>query len=152
LISEEETIRAIKRRAKCVTAPGMDDISMQVIREILGEGIKMLTEIYNCCCNEEHFPEKWRRAMLVLIPKEMPVDLRNPKVRPIYLLDEVGKILETILVERIRGWMRENPKARWSKDQYGFSEEKSTTDALMVVYECIQRATSRGQGSDRSES
>lgn len=144
-ITEKETIKAIKRRAQSITAPGMDGISMQVVKEMPQEGIKTLTRIYNRCCDDEYFPKRWRRAMLVLIPKEMPVDQLNPKVRPICLLDEIGKILETILVDRIRAWMRDNPAARWSRDQYGFNEGTSTTDALMTVYNYIQEANSQGR-------
>lgn len=105
-ISELETMRAIKKRAESMTAPGLDGITMRVIREMLKEGIRTLVALYNRCCDEEYFPEIWTRAALVLIPKEMPVDPANPRVRSLCLLDETGKILETILVERIWEWMR----------------------------------------------
>lgn len=50
----------------------------------------------NICLSEGVFPEKWKRANLVLIPKEGKVsDSILPKVRPICLLDETGKTLES---------------------------------------------------------
>lgn len=105
----------------------------------------MLVDIYNWCCEEEYFPREWKRAGLVLIPKEVPLNLASPKVRPICLLDELGKVLETILVQRIKEWIGGHLESGWSEDQYGFSDGKSTVDALMTVHETIVEANSQGR-------
>lgn len=72
------------------------------------------------------------------------MDAGAPKVRPICLLSELGKILESILVDRIWSWMEDNPMARLSEDQFGFRRHRSTVDALTVVCDTIQDTNERG--------
>lgn len=60
-----------------------------------------------------------------------------PKVRPICLLDEVGKAFKRIIDDRIKGWMNRHPKARLSIHQYGFMEGRSTSDALIEVQNTV---------------
>lgn len=90
------------------------------------------------------FPGAWKRAKLALIPKGVAQDEGLPKIRPICLLDEIGKIFEYIIAERIKLWMKENPKARLSKSQYGFREGKSTCDVLLEVQRIVSKTTRDG--------
>lgn len=84
------------------------------------------------------------RAWLTLIPKGGVTDSGLPKVRPICLLPKMGKIFERILVGRLRTWMRENPDASLSEDQYGFCPGKSTCDALLRLRRTVERETGVG--------
>lgn len=53
------------------------------------------------CMRTTQFPDRWKRASLVLLPKEgKPAD--SPSAyRPICLLDELAKLLERIITQRI---------------------------------------------------
>lgn len=53
------------------------------------------------------FPKQWKRARLVLIPTGKTEDQKIPKARPICLIDDIGKGLERIIVERIEKWMED---------------------------------------------
>lgn len=145
-VSVNEITAIIRRKQGRNTAPGRDGIPLKAIGYLPEEGFGVLASLFTKCLEEGRFPKEWKRAILVLIPKQLPVDGDNPKVRPICLLDELGKILETVLVDRIWNWMEENPESQLAEDQYGFRRHRSTCDALSVVCADIQRVTGRGGG------
>ncbi|XP_014467253.1 PREDICTED: uncharacterized protein LOC106740579 [Dinoponera quadriceps] len=84
------------------------------------------------CLRVGVFPSRWKRAGLVLIPKEGRPPGSLSAYRPIYLLDEVGKLFERIIATRlVRHLSREGPDL--SDRQYGFIAGRSTVDAILHV-------------------
>lgn len=141
-----EVQEVIRRKGGKNAAPGRDGIRMRTLKAIPEGEVSTLVTCYNRCLREGRFPEQWKCVLLVLIPKELPLDMTNPKVRPICLLSEMGKIFEAIIVERLTAWMKEHPKAlKLSKSQFGFRRSKSTCDALMQVRSTIIEAEGRGE-------
>lgn len=94
-VDVEETARAIRSKAGKNTAPGSDGILMMAVRAIPRNGLEALSMLFTKCLQDGTFPKEWKQAKLVLIPKEWPIDESNPKVRPICLLGEIGKVFET---------------------------------------------------------
>lgn len=143
-----EVARVIKqaRKGGGDPAPGPDGIRLSVWRRVPQCMVERLAEMYSQCLREGYFPRRWKRARLFLLPKEgnTPGPGLMPKARPICLLDEVGKILERVLVRRLKTWMAEEEGADLSPNQYGFREGKSTTDALAAVVGTVRTATTRG--------
>lgn len=90
------------------------------------------------------FPERWKRAKLVLIPKETKANQELPKARPICLINDIGKGFKRILVERINRWM-EDKEGIISRNQYGFRKGRSTTDALLRVKEKVEEVMREGR-------
>ncbi|KMQ85988.1 reverse [Lasius niger] len=103
--------------------------------------IIQIGECFAMCMRNGEFPADWKRAKLVLIPKgdqqKEEKEDELPKVRPICLLDEIGKAFERIIDNRIKGWMSRHPEAQLSKHQYGFMEGRSTSDALIEVQNTV---------------
>lgn len=68
---------------------------------------EVLIKGFTRCLKQKIFPEEWKKALLVLIPKQgrtgNPTNL--PKVRPICLLSELGKTLERLIADRMKTWM-----------------------------------------------
>lgn len=64
------------------------------------------------CLRKSIFPTQWKVAKLALIPKGGSLDMDCPKVRPICLLNEAGKIFERVISERMIDWMENNPRAQ----------------------------------------
>lgn len=74
----------------------------------------MLTKMAECftkCLKEGVFPDVWKRAKLTLIPKIRVQDNGLHKVKPICLLDDLGKILKRIVVRRMHLWMKDHPES-----------------------------------------
>ncbi|KMQ90668.1 reverse [Lasius niger] len=106
--------------------------------------VDKLTDCFNSCLKKNVVFKKKERANLVLIPKENIDELGLPKVRPICLFDEVGKIFERVLAERILAWMRDNLQADLADNQFGFQKHRSTYDALIRMKELTSEAVREG--------
>lgn len=115
-----------------------------------GKMVEKVTEIMNKLLKQGIFPDKWKVAKLVLIPKGKQDEAEIPKARPICLIDDVGKYLEKIIVERIENWMDYMYKKGLAfraigKNQFGFRKNRSTIDALDKVKEVVEEARKDGE-------
>lgn len=106
----------IKNCKKTDSAPGPDGIKYLVWKKVSGITIAKLADCFTLCFKEGIFPDIWKIADLILIPKQDHT-LQNPKVRPICLLDTIGKIFEKIISLRINDWMTNNLGASLSVRQ-----------------------------------
>lgn len=138
-----ELLRAIKRGLKGNTAPGPDGLHKKVwalASRVLAEHIRQL---FNNCLKRGVFPSAWRRAKLVLLRKEGK-DVGSPSAyRPICLLDEVGKLFERVIANRLVQHLSQvGPNI--NRAQYGFREGLSTVDAIQRVRDLSDEVTSQG--------
>ncbi|KMQ88875.1 reverse transcriptase, partial [Lasius niger] len=133
LVYLSEIQRYMKKRTIANKAPGLDGFKATLWKRVPDCVLANVTACFNLCLNEGILPTKWKRAGLVLIPKEATPDEELPKVRPICLLDEVGKTLERVIACRMEEHMERNPCFGLSVNQFGFRKQRSTCDALNKV-------------------
>lgn len=92
---------------------------------------------------EGKFPPAWKEANIVLFPKGGKPRDQPSAYRPICLLDEVGKIFERIICDRLVWHLsREGPNL--NEDQYGFRAGRSTVDAIGRVRSVAGSVTKEG--------
>lgn len=148
-ISYAEVSALIKERNVKNAAPGPDGFRSTLWKRVPGCMIDKVTVCLNACLKEGIFPECWKRANLVLIPKESKGVVSDlPKVRPICLLDEIGKTFERIIADRLTDWLGENSDEDLSDNQFGFRRQRSTCDALVKVRTLTSDIVRKG-GRDR---
>jgi len=129
-ISGEELARAV-RRIGSRKAPEPDGIPGKIWVRALGFLGEHLRQLYNQCLRQGVFPQQWKEAKVVLLPKAGREAGTPSAYRPICLLDEVGKLFERILAARL---VQHLPQGRnLHEEQYGFSEGESTVDAVLRV-------------------
>lgn len=138
-VSSDELCSALRRSAGATKAPGRDGIKAYFLKQMPETFLLRLRDIYTLCLRQGEFPKIWKQAILILIPKG-EIDLNCPKVRPICLLNELGKILERVIDERLKDWMSTHPLANLAANQFGFRHKTSTCDALQVVKEFVMDA------------
>jgi len=147
-VSPGEVTRVIKKRTvPSSKAPGPDGLKAVTWKLVTHEILERMRHIYDRCLIDGVFPKKWKMAGLVLIPKASKSgtsEPRVPKVRPICLLDEVGKAFERILAERIYEWQENHEESRLAPNQFGFRKYRSTCDALKKLKDVTVQATSGG--------
>ena len=98
------------------------------------------TYIINCSFSTGIMPEKLKIARVIPIYKKgLRDDISN--YRPISLL---SKIIETIMYNRLVKFLEEN-KLLFS-NQFGFRSSHSTTHAIVLIVDKIQRAIERKDG------
>jgi retron-type reverse transcriptase len=118
--------------------PGIDGITRGIYLRTFNNFPRLITEIYNQYLKRGCFPRRWKVAKIIPIPKPGKENSKDPsKYRPISLLNIEGKGLEKLLITRIYHHL--NKIGLLAKSQYGFTPQKSTTDAVMEVKKYIER-------------
>ncbi|CAF4939189.1 unnamed protein product [Pieris macdunnoughi] len=117
-------------------APGEDGITADIGLNAITAAPGLFLAIANKCLELGTFPEKWKKATIVVLRKPAKANYDNPKsYRPIGLLPVMGKIFEKMVVERLKWYLV--PKT--SKHQFGFMPQRSTEDALYTAVNHIRR-------------
>lgn len=144
-VSSDEMAGVIKRlRARGNKAPGPDGVPGRVWVHALAHLSEPVAEIFSSCLREGYFPPVWERANVVLIPKEGRAAGSPSAYRPICLLDEIGKMLERIIANRLVQHLKcDGPDLH--EDQFGFREGRSTTDAIIRVRSLVESDVEEGR-------
>lgn len=101
-----------------------------------------LVQLFNSCHRSRWVPRLWKRARMVLVPKKgKPTDTPSA-YQPMYLLDEVGKLSERVVVSRVERALSRDGCGLYDC-QYGFRGGRSTIDAIDRVRSLAEAAVSR---------
>jgi len=84
-VSIQEVYKYTIKRTRTNTAPGIDGVKIVYWKRISDEIMEFVAKCLTICIKKSVFPDQWRKAQLVLIPKG-DLDPERPKVRPICLL------------------------------------------------------------------
>jgi len=142
-VSPAEVYRGIKKKTSNNTAPGPDGLSSKLWKLVPDRAFELVSRILTSCLRKGVFPTTWKSARLVLIPKNQPEGNAPIKARPICLLNEIGKIFERIILDRIFDWIS-NKEGILSANQFDFRKGRSTTDALAKVTRLIEDEITTG--------
>ncbi|CAI6356918.1 unnamed protein product [Macrosiphum euphorbiae] len=114
-------------------APGPDGISNCALKNCGRKTITYLCPIFNWCKRLNYFPLPWKHATVITIPKPGK-DLSNPvNHRPISLLNTMSKVLEKLLLIRLKT----HTSSKIRPDQHGFRTSHSTSTQLLRVIDGI---------------
>lgn len=109
-------------------APGFDLITGKVLQKLTPKCIKLLTFIYNAVLRLRYFPNQWKVAQIILLPKpgKKPEDVTS--YRPISLLPTLSKVFEKLLFKRLKPVLEE--KKLIPDHQFGFRGQHSTIEQV----------------------
>ena len=125
-VSREEVKNAL-RRMKKGKAIGPDELPVEVWKCMGKMGIEFLTRLFNRLLMGEQMPEEWRRSVLIPIYKNKRDAQCCGNYRGIKLMSHTIKVWERIIEARLRD------RVEISKQQYGFSPGKGTTNAMFAL-------------------
>lgn len=113
---------------------GYDDIPYFLIKEIAEYIIEPLAYLINISFETGHFPEQLKIAEVVpVFKKGNPDNFKN--YRPIALLPAFSKVFEKLFLSRLQMFFKKFDLL--SPQQFGYTEGKSTVDAILSFYEKI---------------
>ena len=112
-----------------ITAPGPDKISNLMLKHLPDAGREYLLKIYNKLWQEGYFPNLWRTAHVVAIPKPGKDHTNAKNYRPISLTSCVCKTYEKMINRRLVEYIENNKL--FAHIQCGFRKYRSTTDHLV---------------------
>ncbi|GBM88488.1 Retrovirus-related Pol polyprotein from type-1 retrotransposable element R1 [Araneus ventricosus] len=118
--------------------PGIDGISIEIIRELHDMNRDILHYIYNKCLELGIFPETWNKGKLIIFYKSGKDPSLPNAYRPICSLSVLGKILDKLLVFRITHLLHKNN--RLHEQQYGFRNGRFCETANFRLRQAINIA------------
>ena len=140
MLREITVIEIIKTLQKCRnrSAPGEDQISYLILKNLDREQLSHVALIYNSCLRTGYFPNAWKLAKVVMLPKPCK-DLTKPtSYRPISLLPAMGKIFERIVASRLSTFLEKSNY--FDEKQAGFRKKHSTLDQLFKLSQSVSTA------------
>lgn len=101
-------------------SPGSDGITAGILRKARPAIGQRLTDAYRDALKSHVFPTIWKQAELILNRKKNKSDSTNTKsYRPVSLLPVMGKVLETLVSNRLK----DETSRSMSNRQHGFTPE-----------------------------
>lgn len=128
-------LKTIIRKLPNKKAAGRDGIDSKIIKNLSTKAVLQLMYIINAILRTSHFPELWKLAVIVPIPKPNK-DCSNPiNYRPISLLSSLSKITEKVILERINTFNTKNKII--IDEQFGFRGGHNTTMQVARIAHAI---------------
>ena len=134
-----EEIEAALKSMSTKKAPGPDHLTADICVAAFNVCPTLFFDLYNSCLKLSHFPNIWKTAQVVTVPKPGKSDYNDvASYRPIGLLNIFGKSLEKLVINRLNHHIYtnnlDNPR------QFGFKAQKSTINALYTAIDHIKSA------------
>ncbi len=123
-------------------AQGVDKINIKMISLCLPYCLNALTHIINFSISSNTFPNLWRKAFVMPIPKiNSPTEPAH--YRPISILPTLSKVLEKVVGEQVCNYL--DGHHLWNENQSGYRRHHSTSTALLKIYSDIVDAIDNGE-------
>ncbi|KAE9528780.1 hypothetical protein AGLY_012355 [Aphis glycines] len=138
------TSEMLDARSNCNSkSPGPDDIPYSFIKNLPSIGLNQLLQIYNLIWETGFYPDPWRNAIIIPIPKPNKNKFNISNYRPISLISTLSKLLEKMVNKRLT-WFLETSKLL-PINQCGFRRNHSTLDHLSCLHTDICNAINTKQ-------
>ena len=133
-----EELKSAGGRLKANAAPGIDGVPNEILKKVIGVYPENLLEAFNSCLREGRVFVDWKKQRLVLLRKgNKPLEDAS-SYRPICLLGTMGKLLEEMILQRLKGHMV--GESGLSENQFGFRKGRSTVYAIQAVVDIATKA------------
>ena len=106
-----------------------------MLKELPQEGLTYLRHIYNAITRTNHWPQAFKHAQIIMLPKPVK-DLKNiSSYRPISLLPTISKVFEKLLMTHITNDADQQP---WIlHHQFGFRKAHSIIQQCHGITDAI---------------
>lgn len=123
-------------------ASGLIEMNSRILKTILLAVPQLFTDILNLCLEHAIFPNSWKVAIIVALPKKGNAKELN-NLRPLSLLPVQGKILEFFLNQEIMAHLEDNQLL--ADEQMGFRGGRSTVEGCLGLVDEIIKSNDDGK-------
>ena len=134
-VMEREVFNVVKS-INVSKSSGIDNISSLVIKTAFECLIPEITHMYNLSICTAKFPNTWKKALVVPIPKKGDLT-RVQNYRPISLLPLPGKVMEKLIHQHLSTYLENN--SLLAKEQHGFRKAHSTVHSIAQLTNYIYK-------------
>ena len=120
------------------TAVGPDEIHYSFLKHIPPESLDLLLKLYNNIWTNQTFPEGWKKATIIPIPKPGKNTSNPENHRPIALTSCLCKTFERIINDRLVWYLETNKLI--SNSQCGYRKNRSCIDHITSLETYIREA------------
>lgn len=118
-------------------APGFDLMPNILLKNLPKKSVVFLTGLFNACFRLGYFPDAWKHAHILMVPKQGQNHSDCTSYRPISLLSTLSKLFEKCISVRLKAFL--NSKNIIPATQFGFRKNHSAVHQLLRVTEIIER-------------
>ena len=124
-------------------APGIDKIKGRALKSLPLNGHIGIRNIFNAALNLNYFPEAWKKAKIIVLPKPGKDPYLVASYRPISLLPILSKILERLILEVMQDDLEKLMVI--PQHQFGFRRQHGTIEQVHKIVNEIKQALERKQ-------
>jgi hypothetical protein len=123
----QKLIKTLKLRKAC----GIDGIPNECLRHLPRPPLVHFTHLFNHCLRLSHFPNPWKEAKIITLPKPGKVPKFPQNLRPISLLPTTGKLFEKVILKFVQKHIEE--RGLLNANQFGFRARHSTLHCMRLT-------------------
>jgi hypothetical protein len=123
-----EVKEIIQNNVNTKKSPGFDLISGRVLKELPNKCIRLITIVFNALIRLSYFPDLWKVAQIILIPKPGQQTDIVQSYRPISLLPILSKVFEKLILKRLQPTLNQNGLI--PDHQFGFRRQHGTIEQI----------------------
>ena len=105
--------------------------------ELTEKGITYITYLFNAILRTNHFPDQWKKAQIIMIPKPGKDPNLVQSYRPISLLPILSKVFEKLFMKRLKPIIIQRKLI--PNHQFGFRAQHGTTEQVHRVVNKVSR-------------
>lgn len=127
----EVTVEEVKKLIMSIhneKPPGIDNLDGKLLKIVADHIAIPVSHIFNQSLNSNRFPQVWKEAKVIPLPKNPRAAFTGSNSRPISLLPVLSKLLEKIVFNQIQSYFALNNLT--SNYQHAYREGHSTSTAL----------------------
>ena len=141
---ELDEIKEIIKNGKRRKAPGKSNINRCILSHLPDTMLEVFRDINNEAYSMGYYLLLHKIGTICFIPKQGKDTKLVNNYRPITLLEMPGKIIERVLKNRVVEFFETNNLM--NNNQYGFTKNRGTQNAVTVLYETIAMAQAKNYG------
>src|SRR5204862_4697938 len=118
-------------------SPGFDQLTGNVLMELPDKCVRFITIVFNAILRNSYFPDQWKVAQIILIPKEGKPRKEVQSYEPISLLPILSKVLEKLILKRLQPSLEQ--KALIPNHQFRFRRQHATIEQIHRVVSQVSK-------------
>ena len=140
-ISQQTVINPLEKKKKAIAhikngkVAGPGDIPAEALKADVNTSVEMLYSLFEEIWEKEEIPAEWKECYLIKIPKKGDLS-RCDNYRGITLLSVLGKVLNIIILERMKGKVYQTLR----EQQAGFRQDRSCTDQIATLRIIVEQS------------